>query len=97
MKFELTDNELQMYNSKVQVWVDGLHDYIYNNFTSDELKIAYEHCIESANNKILKIQFGYRYLDDLPAFAEKYGKSNCVMKLMKAYKEMHPFPKLVEL
>lgn len=97
MKLELTDNELQMYNSKVQAWLDGLHDYIRDNFDS-ELKITYERCIESANSKLLKTHLvGYRELDDLPALTEKYGKSNCVIHLMKAYKEMHPFPKLVEL
>ena len=96
MKFELTDNELQTYHAKVQTWLDGLHDYIRDNFDS-ELKIAYERCIEAANNKILKTYACNKVLDDLPRYAEKYGKSNCIMKLMKTYKEINPFPKLVEL
>ena len=93
MKFELTDNELQMYNAKVKVWQDKLYEYIRDNFVS-EMKISFNNCVDRANFNTFKLE-EIRW--DAPQLIENYAKSNCIMKILKEFNEKHPFPKLVEL
>jgi len=93
MKFELTDNELQMYNAKVKVWQDKLYEYIRDNFVSD-LRIKFNECKETANFNTFALK---EVRHDAPQLIENYAKSDCIMKILKDFKEKHPFPKLVEL
>jgi uncharacterized radical SAM superfamily Fe-S cluster-containing enzyme len=93
MKFELTDNELQMYNAKVKVWQDKLYEYIRDNFVS-ELYVKFNDCVNKANLNTFRLE-EVRW--DAPQLIENYAKSNCIMKILKDFKEKHPFPKLVEL
>ena len=94
MKFELTDNELQMYNAKVKVWQEKLCEYIIANYASD-LRIEFNRCLDKANNFNTFMMKEIRW--DAPERIENYGKSNCLSKIIKDFKEKHPFPKLVEL
>lgn len=94
MKFELTDNELQMYNAKVKVWQDKLYEYIRDNFVS-ELHVKFNDCVDKANNFNTFCLERIRW--DSPQLIENYAKSGCIMKILKDFNEKHPFPKLVEL
>jgi hypothetical protein len=93
MKFELTNNELQMYNVKVKAWQNKLYEYIHDNFVS-EMKVSFTSCVDRAN-------FNTFHLEEVrwnaPQLIENYAKSDCIMKILKDFNDKHPFPKLVEL
>lgn len=94
MRFELTHNELLMYNAKVKIWQEKLYNYIQDNFVS-ELRVNFTTCVDRANCfdtfKLEEIRW------DAPQLIANYAKSDCIMKILKDFNEKHPFPKLIEL
>jgi len=86
MKFELTDNELQIYNAKVRDWQDKLYAYIRDNFVS-ELRVTFNDCVDTANFNSFALK-EVRW--NAPQLIENYAKSDCIMKILKDFnKNIH--------